>query len=38
METNENIEKKGMGHFMLLLVGFIAALVAVSFLVIELFK
>jgi hypothetical protein len=39
METNDNSEKKGtFGYFILLFIGFIAALVGVSYLVTYLMK
>jgi hypothetical protein len=39
METNNNSDKKGtFGHFMLLFVGFIVVLVAISYLVTSLLK
>lgn len=39
METNDNSDKKGtFGHFMLLFVGFIVVLVAISYLVTSLMK
>ncbi len=39
METNDNSGKKGtFGHFMLLFVGFIVVLVAISYLVTSLMK
>jgi hypothetical protein len=39
METNNNSEKKGtFGHFMLLFVGFMVVLVAISYLVTALVK
>jgi hypothetical protein len=39
METNANSDKRGaFGHFLLLLGGFIVALIGISFLVIEFMK
>jgi hypothetical protein len=39
MENNENTDKKGsIGHFMMLFLGFITALVGISYLVMSLMK